>query len=298
SAAPASDPRAGRMDFSEVEAATTVDFLPQAAKKASAQVESRSGPRRRRAPAPVAPAEDRRPRRPQSAPPPAASGRSRSRAPAEKAEPSAQNRGSRLTLPQPGNASKGRKETTAPTIAPQPDTLGFSSESLVERLNEGPAAPSAGGGPAEYRELYITIAVVVGLFIAVAIYQLTRPEAPPKLETFEPAPVAEPVSEPPPPVAQPAPVPRPSAPSAPERAPEKRTATPMLSVVSTPPRAIVDIDGVVYGRTPLIMPSPRNAASLQITLKLPGHKNHSERLTRNDAGHFSMNVKLQPTSSR
>ncbi|MEM7677390.1 MAG: PEGA domain-containing protein, partial [Myxococcota bacterium] len=288
----------------DTEAVTTVDFLPTMAPRTSSQNESRSGPRRRRAPAPRRPEEDGRPRRPQSAPAPMQNVRSSSRNPHQGAKPSAENHGSRLTLPSPKKASSAQQDAASPATTPQPDTLGFSSEGLVDRLNEGPPSSSSTEEPGAYRELYITIAVVVVLLVGAVVYQFTRPKAVQNTPVVsapipdEQRPLPPPTAPPPTERTAPAPHVQPQRATSRGETAKTRTATPMLSVVSMPGRAIVDIDGVVYGRTPLIMPSPRNAASLQITIKLPGYKTHSEQLSRNAAGHFSLNVKLEPVSPR
>ena len=200
----------------------------------------------------------------------------------------------------------------------QPAEAHFSSAGLVERLHEPPPPTATREDAKAYRELYMTIGGVLLLLLATIIYQLSTssndPEAPVVIPVTtgattppspDPAPATSATNTPAPTVprapnrpnpGRSIPAPRPQSESPPRKAEKKpkNSATPMLSVVSTPRDAIVSIDGVVYGRTPIIMPSPQNAAALKINLKLPGFKQHTEVLTRNAAGHFSLNVKLQP----
>lgn len=74
----------------------------------------------------------------------------------------------------------------------------------------------------------------------------------------------------------------------------RKTATPLVSVVSTPKGAIVEIDGVIYGSTPLIMPSPPNTDRMKIGLKLDKFKRWEQIVTAGASGHFSVNVTLEP----
>lgn len=174
------------------------------------------------------------------------------------------------------------------------DNDAFSSERLVHRLSADEPPPPSKDGAGAYRELAITLAVVAVGVIVTIVYQLTRPSAEP-----EPTPTPVVIDGPSP---RPTPTEAPPPPPATDRrrSPRKAeaqtspAAIPMLSIVSTPSGAIVDIDGVVYGRTPLIMPSPRKETALSVTLKKPGHKTHTEVLTRNEGGHFSLNVSLKP----
>lgn len=84
----------------------------------------------------------------------------------------------------------------------------------------------------------------------------------------------------------------PTSPPPPDSDPQK-TKTPMLTIVSTPPGALVEINGTVYKRTPLIMPSPSQMRSLSIRLKKDGFKKWEQTIKPNEAGHFSVNVKLE-----
>ena len=101
--------------------------------------------------------------------------------------------------------------------------------------------------------------------------------------------------------ADPPPAPDPAAPSAapspspsPSQEPIERAATPMLSIVSRPPGALVEIDGRSVGRTPLIRPAPDGgAARLQVRLSLLGHRAWAGELRPSAAGHFNASVELQ-----
>ncbi len=69
--------------------------------------------------------------------------------------------------------------------------------------------------------------------------------------------------------------------------------SPVLAVLSTPAGAQVEIAGRIYGKTPLIMPSP-DRTSLMITLRYPEHSVWTEIVRPNEAGHFQVEVDLKP----
>ena len=233
----------------------------------------------------------------------------------------------RLTLPRPDDAPVSTRSVLpepAPAGDPTPpltpvahgadtDAAPFSSSGLMQRLqDEDGDGPPAADNPRAYRELYVTIGLAVLALSVTLLYQFNRSRPAPTGRVIPIETTTTPTSDPQTPTAPEtaprqdparpaAPVvpntpPAPPAPSArrPDRKAPKRPATPMLSIVSTPSGAIVDINGTVYGRTPLIIPGPRGESSLQITLKLPGHKKFSEVLTPNAAGHFSLSAKLEP----
>lgn len=192
-------------------------------------------------------------------------------------------------------------------------------ERLEPPVAEATPTPAVEHGRRAYRELYITIAVVVAALAGTIAYQLApsppakpamsdgaspvgpRPEAPSPGQPPRPEERPDTAPSPAPPAKrrttadQPTRRPPPAATAKPAVAP---SATPMLSIVSTPNGAIVSIDGVIYGRTPLIMPGPPDKDSLAVTLKLSGHRNFSKVLTKTEAGHFSLNVKLKPNRTR
>ena len=213
----------------------------------------------------------------------------------------------RLILPRPepsGQRAMPPVDDPDPTppMMPVPAEAHFSSEHLVERLNEADRARlgDAEDSPRAYLELYITIAVVVLGVIGVIAYQFTRPsEAPEAIPTLrapldvptEPSVPAPPADQAP---AQPVATPVRAEPTKPKPKRTSPSSTPMLSIVTTPSHAIVSIDGVVYGRTPLIQPAPQNKNALAVTLKLDGHRGVDRVITRNEGGHFSLNVKLEP----
>ena len=227
---------------------------------------------------------------------------------------------SRLRLPRPEDGALPADAAPTPPMVPAiqrgpasspkqqaaQDAL-FSSAGLVERLNDStPVTPPKPEESRAYRELYITMTIGAVCLLGAFVFQFVRTtQIAPKV-----VPVVLPEVSPSPPVEKatpPAPRPPPAGPKAataaarPRRTKPKKpvpTATPMLSIVTRPPGAIVDIDGVVYGRSPLIMVSPPNKDALSVTLKLPGHKNMSHILKKNKAGHFSLNVQLERTSTR
>lgn len=72
----------------------------------------------------------------------------------------------------------------------------------------------------------------------------------------------------------------------------QKTKTPMVTIVSAPAGALVEINGTIYGNTPLIMPSPAQVERLAVRLKLDKYKSWDGTVTTNEAGHFSLNVQL------
>ncbi len=111
---------------------------------------------------------------------------------------------------------------------------------------------------------------------------------------------AEPPAEPPvaPTVSPPA---RPAAPPAappagtPSRAttPVAAPSLPMLTVISTPSGADVELDGRPLGRTPLVRPAPAGIERLELRLRLAGHKDWVGRVARDDTGHFVLRAPLE-----
>lgn len=197
----------------------------------------------------------------------------------------------------------------------------FSTNELVEKLSDGSGSGRAAKtGPSfwvEYKE--VVRAGIIGLVLigGVVAYQLNKDPATiadPEPERLQPA-VAQPQPNEPPktndvqlqqPAEQPKPLPKeqPEVPSLaknekdatdPAKDEKKETpkaATPMVTVVSTPPGATVEINGEVLGKTPLIMRSPRNIQELAIAISLDGHKKWSQNVPANEAGHFTVNAKL------
>ncbi|CAN0555107.1 unnamed protein product, partial [Laminaria digitata] len=76
-------------------------------------------------------------------------------------------------------------------------------------------------------------------------------------------------------------------------APAQTQISPVLTVLSTPAGAQVEIAGKIYGKTPLIMPSP-DRTSLMITLRYPEHSVWTDIVRPNEAGHFQVEVALKP----
>lgn len=75
---------------------------------------------------------------------------------------------------------------------------------------------------------------------------------------------------------------------------ERAATTPMLTIVTVPSGAMVEIDGVVYGRTPLIMPAPPDRREFDVELRLDEHQPWSGVLRQDASGHFSINRVLEP----
>lgn len=69
---------------------------------------------------------------------------------------------------------------------------------------------------------------------------------------------------------------------------------PRLLVASIPPRARVEIDGTVVGRTPLAFNAPKNKTSVEVTLTHPGFKPLTENLPIQADGSFRLTTVLEP----
>lgn len=193
-----------------------------------------------------------------------------------------------LTLPAP---------QPAPTEAAPPPAPGqFSVEDMVDKLQAGKVPPSTGPSFwAEWREVILTGVLGGAALVGLALFPWGNAE--PEVESIA---IEKPAG------AQPAPkadqTPKSRAERRPLRAPQppatpaktRPAPAPVVSVVSTPPGAMVQIDGVVYGRTPLILPAPAGRRSLDVVLMLNDHKNFEQVIEASEAGHFSLNVKLQP----
>lgn len=78
----------------------------------------------------------------------------------------------------------------------------------------------------------------------------------------------------------------------------KAAALPMLSVMSAPSGALVEVDGTIYGRTPLVMPGPAHGRPLRIRLKLDHHRVWQEDVSTNPAGHYVVQADLSATRVR
>jgi hypothetical protein len=72
-----------------------------------------------------------------------------------------------------------------------------------------------------------------------------------------------------------------------------KTATPIVSILSNPSGARVEINGTIYGNTPLIQPSPANVRSLSIRLLKDNYKPFETIVSPNEAGHFNLNATLE-----
>ena len=209
---------------------------------------------------------------------------------------SGETRGLSLPMPEPRPA---RTPPDGPDLSPESSR--FDGARFAElAASPGDRAPGAKSSPRtaspdgtrtgfwkEYGEVVVSIIAGIAVVTAAVLYTSHAPSA-------DPAPKAvvdrgpRPVPTPP----RPGAIPTPDEPrKAREPALPAKTRTPMLSVLSSPSGALVDIGGVIYGKTPLVMPSP-NAESLSITLKLGGFRTWRKVVRPRETGHFSVHVKL------
>ena len=143
------------------------------------------------------------------------------------------------------------------------------------------------------RQMAFTLIGGLALVVLAILYNTrsSEPEPLPVKTPAEPTVVAPP---PPPPVkAAKAPEPESKKPVAPTKA-----AVPMLSILSVPSGASVEIDGKIYGKTPLITQLPGGPPSLSVRLIKDNFRNFETVLMRNEVGHYSLKATLKPSSPR
>lgn len=172
--------------------------------------------------------------------------------------------------------------------APDPDPT-----SAPPRPEPAPhaSAETLKSGWVEYRE--VVLSVVVGIAgIAAAMVYTGRTPSDSEPEAARVNQEATRVDEPPNAGARSPPIrDEPKGAAQPTTDPRHKTRTPMLSVLTSPPGALVDIGGIIYGKTPLVIPSP-DPESLSITLKLGGFLTWRKTVLPEESGHFSIHVKL------
>lgn len=210
-----------------------------------------------------------------------------------------------LQAPPPAAPPSGRGRGRAPVA----DT-GFSGADFVERLGAAgaPAAAPKASIWREYRELITTGAIGVVLLAGAVAWRLSGPSEPatPAGDTTRaPSGVSTPGADP-----TTAPTPRsedPTAhaapPSAPAEAPPSATpaptpvkaAQPMLTIMTVPPGADLEIDGEFVGRSPFVSVVPPGTRELRVTASLEGYADGRSTLVPNDGGHFSATLTLVAT---
>ena len=69
---------------------------------------------------------------------------------------------------------------------------------------------------------------------------------------------------------------------------------PMLSILSVPSGALVEIGGRTYGKTPVIRMSPKTSGPLKIKLRLSDHRTEEVMIRPNKDGHYEVQLTLEP----
>lgn len=211
-------------------------------------------------------------------------------------------------------APRGRGRAPAPT----PDA-GFSGADFVERL--GTAAPAPGASKTsvwrEYRELITTGVVGVLLLVGAVAWRLSGPAVPDGpadpgvrgspagsaagASAGDPTPPAGPEGGPTPPPGDPtalgATPPAEASPSATPSPPPTpiKASQPMLTIMTVPPGADLEIDGEFVGRSPFVSVVPAGTRELRVTASLDGYAEGRSTLVPNDGGHFSATLTLVAT---
>ncbi len=231
-----------------------------------------------------------------------------------------------LVVPPPGAPTASARGGAKPEV-------GFSGEAFIDRLGAGAAdkpAPKPGVSWREYRELIVTGVLGVLLLGGAIAWRVMNPpvdesvppeavieragmvspdrrapgtpEAPARAAEATPAPTADPTAAPadqsPAPVAEAragagAAEVAPSAPPAPVKA-----AVPMLSIITVPDGADLEIAGEIVGRSPLIVPAPAGTSSLRVIATKDGYERAEQTMVPNDGGHFSATLILEPKTRR
>ena len=176
------------------------------------------------------------------------------------------------------------------TPAPLPEGLNAIADVLNDSVSRPAPALDAGRFWHEWRELILT--AIGGALVLAAVLIMRSNDAPTEAP---PSPPALPARPPPPsPTAAPSTVNKiiAPAPKAPAQPPPK-AATPMLSVTSEPSGAMVEINGLVRGKTPLVIPSPARTPSIRVRLTHDHHRAWEGDITANEAGHYTKRVELE-----
>ncbi|MBK8014761.1 MAG: PEGA domain-containing protein [Deltaproteobacteria bacterium] len=74
--------------------------------------------------------------------------------------------------------------------------------------------------------------------------------------------------------------------------------TPMLSVITIPAGAVVEVNGINAGKSPLVRPSPHANGRIEVTVKKAGFNTASSFVSPNSAGHYALTVQMEKSSGR
>lgn len=219
----------------------------------------------------------------------------------------------RLTLPRPGTDPKAQApsppaklEVPVPEVkpvarnAPAVAEPSFDSAELMGKLDPGrEPAKTPGEGSIFTKEVILTIAGGILVLAAAIAYSWSSGDA---SEAAKEEPVADVAA--PPPITKKAPEPpvvpvkKTETPKPPEPPAVRKAAVPILSILSSPSGATVEIDGTIYGKTPLIEKLPNGPQALSIRLMKDNYKKFESVVRKNDAGHYSLNATLERASPR
>jgi hypothetical protein len=227
--------------------------------------------------------------------------------------------GGRLKLPSPVKSSGGSPIPSAPLVS-ESGKPAFSTEHLMDKLGDPdedatPSAPArgpkaSGGVWTEYKEVIVSAVGGGLLLLGVLLYQRFSsveplvigdvPPADPSLVGTHPGTPVDPNNPATPSAdagaAQQAILPPPAVPVPPPVDTQpKKAAVPMISLLSSPSGASVEINGESQGKTPLISPAPPNLVGMKVTLRLEGYKKWSGEVQPNEQGNYSLFARLEPS---
>lgn len=204
-----------------------------------------------------------------------------------------------LTLPKPGGmeGTAGARPAAPPALAPIAE--GFSG-GLMERLAVESPVVQKEPFLTEYKELLSAIGLTLLLLGGFATYKLLS-SGEPEVVVEAPAQEARRPGQVPPPKQQPKPAPTPAPSPAPpdpqqaeaDKAPAAVPVQPILSVMTVPAEATVEINGLVRGKSPLVMKSPSGSAPLRVKVTKNRYKTWQELVSPNETGHFVVKVVLE-----
>ncbi len=200
-----------------------------------------------------------------------------------------------LSLPKPA-ASSGPVAPEVPKLPPL--VQGFSGELMDRLAADTPPAPTKEPFFVEYKELLSAIALALALIGGFVVYKLLSADdveviAPPVNQArtpgkLDPAPAPK-KDEPPAKALVEA---NPQIKEAPEPPPPP-PAQPMLSVMTVPSEATIEVNGLVRGKSPMVIKSPSGNTPLRMKITKNRYKTWEEVVAPNEAGHFVVKVALE-----
>ncbi|MBI2374993.1 MAG: PEGA domain-containing protein [Deltaproteobacteria bacterium] len=193
--------------------------------------------------------------------------------------------------------------TAEPLARPKGPVVTAPPETPIAQLGAEPSGTRKGFAAEksswrEYKELIATAVAGLLIFSGVTAYQLATHqkdggdilvEAPP-----HPPPPDPEGQDPPSPIEPDPAVPSAVQPEEPEEPEAPAVQMRMVSIVSTPPGANVEVNGASWGVTPIIRPEENGEKAIEVVITLKGFREFRDVVLANEAGHFTVEANLQP----